>query len=143
MRSFYLNQNIILKEKRALFFEEKKSFLSSTNDFFVSFLPGPIFSYFRSHLLLIFNVLSAPGTTCYKEPALSQLEEEDERRFSIATERSDNLYSSTCSLPRRISSSIGYSPVPGYHFDPITELSCEEDGCQRKRREKQRSVSCS
>ncbi|XP_022296298.2 uncharacterized protein LOC111106064 [Crassostrea virginica] len=88
-------------------------------------------------------MVTAPGTTCYKEPALSQLEEEDERRFSIATERSDNLYSSTCSLPRRISSSIGYSPVPGYHFDPITELSCEEDGCQRKRREKQRSVSCS
>uniref|UniRef100_A0A8W8MJS0 Uncharacterized protein n=1 Tax=Magallana gigas TaxID=29159 RepID=A0A8W8MJS0_MAGGI len=87
-------------------------------------------------------MVTEPGMCCSKEPCLSQLEEEDEGRTSMATDNSDHVYSSTCSLQRRISSSMCYSPGPGNHFDPITELSCEEDDGERKWREKQRSVSC-
>uniref|UniRef100_A0A8W8MUP1 Uncharacterized protein n=1 Tax=Magallana gigas TaxID=29159 RepID=A0A8W8MUP1_MAGGI len=83
-----------------------------------------------------------PGVCCFKEPCLSQLEEEDEGRTSMATDNSDHVYSSTCSLQWRIFSSMCYSPGPGHHFDPITELSCEEDDGERKWREKQRPVSC-
>uniref|UniRef100_A0A8W8MUN6 Uncharacterized protein n=1 Tax=Magallana gigas TaxID=29159 RepID=A0A8W8MUN6_MAGGI len=87
-------------------------------------------------------MVTEPGVCCFKEPCLSQLGEEDEGRTSMATDNSDHVYSSTCSLQRRISSSMCYSPGPGHHFDPITELSCEEDDGERKWRDKQRSVSC-
>lgn len=97
---------------------------------------------FSRHSLTPSCYVSEPGVCCSKEPCLSQLEEEDEGRTSMATDNSDHVYSSTCSLQRRISSSLCYSPGPGHHFDPITELSCEEDDGERKRREKQRSVSC-
>ncbi|XP_048766341.2 uncharacterized protein LOC125673696 [Ostrea edulis] len=87
-------------------------------------------------------LVTEPGAWCAKDPELSELEEEEnERRLSTVTDTSDNVYASTCSLQRKISSSVDYFPLSGSYFDPITELSCEEDDGDRKKRDKQRSVS--